>query len=93
LGCGLAPTDIALAGVTPILTSDGQPYTVVFGIAVDPQVSAVAAVFSDGTPLTVEPVQGGFMIVRSGIHGANTITAVNPQGNTVIQNIPQVPAG
>jgi hypothetical protein len=93
LGCGVQPGDPALAAVTVIQTSDGQLYTLVFGRVADPTITAVAVIFSDGSPLSTPPNLGGFIVVKPGILGANAITAVNQLGNTVIQNIPQVQAG
>jgi hypothetical protein len=93
LACDPQPGSPALAAVTVLLTSDGQPYTVVFGRVTDPLITAVAVVFSDGNFQTALPSAGGFIVAQPGALAANTITAINQQGNTVIQNIPQLPAG
>jgi hypothetical protein len=85
--CGAAP----MAGLAFPLTSDGLLYTLIFGVVNDPTITAVAVVYSDGNYQTVSPMMGGFLIIRPGVLGASTITAVNQQGNTVIPNIPQLP--
>lgn len=86
--CGTAP----MAGLAFPLTSDGLLYTIIFGLVNDPTITAVAIVYSDGNYQTVAPSLGGFLLIRPGVVGANTITAVNQQGNTVIPNIPQLPS-
>ena len=88
LVCAPAPDVTALAGVWVFLTSDGQSFTLVFGRVDDPSVSAVAAVFSDGSNRTVNPSLGGFLIAQPGIVDVNVVTAINAEGNTVIANIP-----
>jgi hypothetical protein len=80
-----------MAGLAFPLTSDGLLYTLIFGVVNDPTITAVAVVYSDGNYQTVSPMMGGFLIIRPGVLGATTITAVNQQGNTVIPNIPQLP--
>jgi hypothetical protein len=80
-----------IAGVTPFLTSDGQPYTITFGRVDNPTVSAVALVYDDGSTDSVSLLNGGFVFVRAGITGVTTITAIDTLGNTVIPNIPQLP--
>ncbi len=81
----------ALAGVTFIATTDGAFYTIVFGRVDNPAVTAVAVIYSDGTNQPVSPSMGGYMLVKPGTLGVNTITAIDVQGNTVIPNIPQSP--
>jgi hypothetical protein len=39
----------------------------------------------------VNPVQGGFLILKPGVVSASVITAIDALGNTVIPNIPQSP--
>lgn len=82
----------AAASVSLFATTDGQPYTVVVGRVTDPTISAIAAVYDDGSNQVETPVQGGFLLVKPGISAAQIITAVNQEGNTVIDNIPQLPA-
>lgn len=89
--CAPQPSEPALAGVTFFPTSDGAVYTIVFGWVADPTVSAVAVIYADGTDQSVNPVMGGFLLVRPGVHSATTITAVNAEGYTVIDNIAQTP--
>jgi hypothetical protein len=81
-----------LASVLLFATTDGQPYTIVFGRVEDPSVTAVAVIYSDSTNQSVAPFLGGFLFVKEGVLGVNTITAINSEGNTVIPNIPQSPA-
>lgn len=81
----------ALAGVTFFPTSAGEVYTVIFGRTLDPTITAVAVVFDDGANQMVSPVQGGYLLVRGGVASVAVITAINAEGNTVIQNIPQTP--
>jgi len=91
LVCADSPAAEALAAVTYFLTSNGQPTTIVFGRVMNPTVTAVAVLFSDGTSLQVAPQAGGFLVVRPDVVTANVITAINAEGNTVIPNIPQLP--
>lgn len=91
LACADSPAAGALSAVTFFLTSDQQPYTIVFGRALDPTVTAIAVQFSDGSSQQVTPLAGGFLLVRPGVVGANVITAINAEGNTVFPNIPQSP--
>jgi hypothetical protein len=81
----------ALAAVTFFLASDGQPYSIVFGRVDNPAVSAIAVVYGDGASEQVNPVQGGFLILKPGVVSASVITAIDALGNTVIPNIPQSP--
>jgi hypothetical protein len=90
--CATQPSVQALASTSLFATTDGQPYTIVFGRVEDPTVTAVSVLYSDGSSLSMNPVSGGFLLVAPGILGVNVITAVNQLGNTVIQNIPQSPA-
>lgn len=89
--CASQAGTVALAGVTFIATTDGAFYTMVFGRVENPTVTAVAVVYSDGTNQPISPSMGGFLLVKPGTLGVNTITAVDMQGNTVIPNIPQSP--
>jgi hypothetical protein len=89
--CAAQPGTEAQAAVTFVLTSDGQPYTIVFGRVDNPAVSAVAVVYSDNTSQTVNPVMGGFLLLGPGVVGVSVITAIDALGNTVIPNIPQSP--
>jgi hypothetical protein len=89
--CALQAGTQALAGVTPFLTSDGQPYTITFGRIDNSAVTAVALVYEDGSSGSADPLNGGFVFVRTGISGVTTITAIDSLGNTVIPNIPQLP--
>ena len=89
--CAADAASEALAGVTFFPTSAGEVFTVVFGRVTDPAVSAVAVVFDDGTNQTITPAQGGFLVVRSGVHSVALITGIDAEGYTVIENIPQTP--
>lgn len=92
IACALDPAVPSLASVSYISTSDGQPYTIAFGRAGDPAITAIAVVFDDGSSQSVAPNLGGFMVLHPDIFSVVSITAVNAEGNTVIDNIPQVPA-
>ncbi len=91
LACAESPATEALAAVTFFLTSDQQPQTIVFGRVLDPTVTAIAVQFSDGSSQQTAPQAGGFLLVRPGVAGANVITAINAEGNTIFPNIPQSP--
>jgi len=90
--CPPQPGLTALASVSLFATTDGQPYTIVFGRIEDPTITAIAIVYSDASSDTKNPALGGFLAVRSGILSVNTITAIDQLGNTVITNIPQSPS-
>lgn len=92
LACAPQPGIPALASISLFATTDGQPYTIVFGRVEDPAVTAIAVVYADGSNQTVEPFLGGFLFAAPGLLEASVITAINQQGNTVIDNILQVPA-
>lgn len=79
----------ALASVLLFATTDGQPYTIVFGRVEDPTITAIAVVYSDGSNQSATPFMGGFLLVKAGVLSVNTITAINSEGNTIIPNIPQ----
>lgn len=79
----------AFAGVTLFLTSDGQPYSIVFGQVFDPTVSAITVIYTDGSSASAPPVQGGYVLVTPGIAEVSAIIGVDPAGNTVIPNVPQ----
>ena len=89
--CAQDVANQALAGVTFFPTSSGAIYTIAFGTVVDPSITAIAVVFDDGTNQTVTRVQGGFLVVRPGVSGVTTITAIDAEGFTAIDNIPQTP--
>jgi len=89
--CAESPGVEALAAVTFFLTSDGQPYTIVFGRVENPAVSAIAVMYDDDVSQQANPLKGGFLLLRPGVVGVRVITAVNAEGNTVIPNIPQSP--
>jgi hypothetical protein len=91
LVCAQQPGTAALAAVTFFLTSDGQPYTVVFGRVDNPTVTAIAVVYTDNSSQMVNPFRGGFMVLKPGVVSVSVITAIDAQGNTVIPNIPQSP--
>lgn len=91
LVCAQQPGTQALSAVTFFLTSDGQPYSIVFGRVDDPAVSAIAVVYSDNSSQTVNPIQGGFLVLKPGVVSVSVITAIDALGNTVIPNIPQSP--
>jgi hypothetical protein len=91
--CAPQPGVNALAGVTFFATTDGQPYTVVVGRVEDPTITAISVIYSDNSNQPAAPYLGGFMVVKAGILDVNVITAINAEGNTVIQNIPQSPIG
>jgi len=90
--CGDQPGIPALAAMWHFPTSDGQPYTLVFGRVEDPAIAAIAVVYSDNTNQMTTPSLGGFLVPQPGILGVNLITAISQEGNTVIDNIPQLPA-
>lgn len=89
--CATQPIIDALAAAWVVVTSDGQPVTVVFGRVELPNVAAIAVVYTDGTSLQVNPVLGGFLLAKPDLVGVTVITAIDAQGNTVIANIPQTP--
>lgn len=89
--CAPQPGTAALAGVTFFLTSDGQPYTIAFGRADDPTVSALGIVYEDGSSDSMSSLNGGFLFIRAGVAGVQVITAIDSLGNTVIPNVPQSP--
>jgi len=92
IACATDPAASALASVSYISTSDGQPYTITFGRVLDPAITAVAVLFDDGSSQSVGPSGGGFMVLHPDIFSVVTITAIDALGNTVIDNIPQIPA-
>lgn len=92
VACATDLAATALASVSYISTSDGQPYTITFGRVLDPAITAVAVLFDDGSSQSVGPSAGGFMVLHPDIFSVVTITAIDAQGNTVIDNIPQIPA-
>ncbi len=89
--CASQADAVGQAAFTFILTSDGQAYTVVFGRVQNPSVTAVAALYDDGGTFSAQVVGGGFMLVRPGVAGPTTLTAVDALGNTVIAAIPISP--
>jgi hypothetical protein len=89
--CAPLPDTPAVASVTFFLTSDGQAYTVVFGRVQDPTISAIAVDYGDGSNQPYNPFMGGFLLVKAGVQSVITIAAINAQGFTVIDNIPQTP--
>ncbi len=95
LSCAPQPGTPALASVSLFPTTDGTPYIIVFGRVQEPTVSAVAIVYTDGENSTTQPVNGGFLFLREGLFDVSTVvyrlTAINAQGNTVIDNIPILP--
>ncbi len=91
LVCAQQPGTQALSAVTFFLTSDSQPYSIVFGRVDNPAVAAIAVVYSDNSSQTANPIQGGFLILKPGVVSVSVITAVDALGNTVIPNIPQSP--
>lgn len=92
LGCG-PPGSQAIASVALFATSDGQPYTVVFGRADDVNITAVAIQYNDGSnAFTQAPFSGRFLMIKPGVYNVNIITATDALGNTVLFNIPQTPA-
>jgi len=95
LSCAAQPGTAALASISLFATTDGTPYIIVFGRVQEPTVSALAIVYTDGENKTIQPVNGGFLFAREGFFDINTIvyrlTAINEQGNTVIDNIPLSP--
>lgn len=89
--CTAQPGAPALAGATLFATTDGQPYTIVFGRVEDPVITAIAVIFNDGSNQTVNPYLGGFLLLKAGIFDVNLVTAINAEGNSVIENIPLSP--
>jgi hypothetical protein len=91
LVCGDQPAAESLAAVTFFLASDGQPYTIAFGRTQNATITSVATVYADGSsqPFTVSA--GGFLVVSPGVLTVARITAIDAQGFTVIDNIPQAP--
>lgn len=92
-GCEVQSGLGGLAGASMLVTSDGQPHTLVVGRVLDATVNAVAAEFSDGTSLPATPVSGNFMIVKSGLAQIVNVTAIDALGNFVMISVPQVPVG
>jgi hypothetical protein len=91
LACAQTPDAEAIAAVTFFPTSDGQPYTIVFGRVQNATVTAIAVVYEDGSDQSGTLVQGGFLLLKPGVLAVSRITAINAQGYTVIDNIPQTP--
>jgi hypothetical protein len=91
LACAQTPDAEAVAAVTFFPTSNGQPYTIVFGRVQNTSVTAIAVEYEDGSNQTGTPVEGGFLLLKPGVLAVNRITAINAQGYTVIENIPQTP--
>lgn len=92
IACATDPAATALASTSYISTSDGQPYTIVFGRVTDPSITALAVTFDDGSNQSAGPSAGGYMVLHADIVSVVVITAINAEGNTVIDNIPQIPA-
>jgi hypothetical protein len=92
IACAVDPASTALASTSYISTSDGQPYTIVFGRVTDPTITALAVIFDDGSNQTAGLSAGGYMVLHTDIVSVVVITAINAEGNTVIDNIPQIPA-
>jgi len=92
-GCEAQTGQNALVGSSVIVTSDGQPHTIVVGRVVDPAVTALAAQFSDGTTETANPIDGGFLMVKAGLAQVINVTAIDILSNTVILSLPVVPVG
>jgi len=89
IACAEDPAAGVFAGMTLLLTSDGQPFSIIFGQVFDPTIAAVTATYADGTINQTQPVEGGFLIATPGIAELSSITAQDPSGNTIIQQIPQ----
>lgn len=91
LVCGDQPNADSLAAVTFFLASDGQPYTIAFGRVQNPTITSVATVYADGSSQPYTVSTGGFLVVNTGVLTVARITAIDAQGFTVIDNIPQTP--
>lgn len=88
LACADDPGVGMFAGVTLLLTSDGQPFSITFGQVFDPTIAAVTAVYTDGTLNQTQPIEGGYLIATPGIAELSDLTAQDPAGNTIISQIP-----
>ncbi len=91
LVCGDQAAAESLAAVTFFLASDGQPYTIAFGRVQNPTVTSVATVYADGNSQPYTITAGGFLVVSPGVLTVARITAIDAQGFTVIDNVPQAP--
>jgi hypothetical protein len=89
IACSPDPAAGVFAGVTLLLTSDGQPYSIAFGQVLDPTIAAITAIFDDGTTNQTQPVQGGFFIAVPGVAPLTGLTAQDPTGTTIIEQVPQ----
>ncbi|MBN1681903.1 MAG: hypothetical protein JW966_16620 [Anaerolineae bacterium] len=92
LVCAATPDVVAQASISLFATSDGQPYTIVFGRVENPAISALTVVYTDNSNQTVAPTTGGFLLVAPGILDAANIVALDAGGNTIIASIPTSPA-
>ncbi len=91
--CAEQPAIQALASDARLFaTSDGGFYTVIFGRVEDPTISSVAVIYNDASTQNVNIFMGGFLFVKPGVFSATLITAINAEGYTVIDNIPQTEA-
>lgn len=86
-----APTADGFAANTFVLTSDGQPNTIVFGRVEQAAVSVVQVVFDDGSTEVVSVTSGGFLIVKSGVTSPTSVIGADGQGNIVLPNIQHSP--
>ena len=89
IACAADPGAGVFGGSTLLLTSDGQPYSIVFGQVFDPTVAAITAAYADGTTNQAQPVQGGYFIATPGIAELTGLSAQDPTGATIIDPIPQ----
>lgn len=92
-GCAPQPGIMAIAGVSFLVTTDGQRFTLVFGRVGDPNITAVAAEFADATSTRANPMNGGYLMIKPGVVPVTNVTAIDSFGNTVLLNILQVPVG
>lgn len=89
LACAEDPGLGVFAGVTLLLTSDGQPFSITFGQVFDPAIAAITAVYTDGTINQTQPAEGGYLIATPGIVELSELTAQDPAGNTILTQVPQ----
>lgn len=91
LYCAPTPTTDGFAANTFVLTSDGQPNTIVFGRVEQAAVTVIQIVFDDGSTEVVTVSSGGFLIVKPGVTSPTSVIGADAQGNIVLPNIPNSP--
>ncbi len=91
LTCAQATPVETLAANTFILTTDGQPNTLVFGRLQDPAVTQVQVTFDDGSSESGPVASGGFLVIKPGVASPTAIAGLDAQGNPVLPDIPYSP--